>query len=236
MAGSTSVEPFAELLAERYMAEHPQSPPINVQGGGSSAGVQAALSGSAEIGMSSRWLREEEKGLEAMVIAWDAIAIIVHPSNPLSDLTLEQIREIFARRVDNWSSLGGEDRPITVVTREEGSGTRGAFEELAMGEEMITLSALRQDSNGAVRVMVAGDPGAIGYISLGLADERVKVLSIEGVRPSPEMVRRKEYGLVRPFLFLVKGEPKGLAKEFIVYVLSPRGQEILEGEGLVRAE
>ncbi len=236
MAGSTSVEPFAELLAERYLAEHPQSPPINVQGGGSSAGVQAALSGSAEIGMSSRWLREEEKGLEAMVMAWDAIAIIVHPSNPLSDLTLEQVREIFAGRVDNWSSLGGEEWPITVVTREEGSGTRGAFEELAMGEERITLSALRQDSNGAVRVMVAGNPGAIGYISLGLADERVKVLSIEGVYPSPEEVRRKEYGLVRPFLFLVKGEPKGLAKEFIDYVLSPQGQEILEGEGLVRAE
>jgi phosphate transport system substrate-binding protein len=230
------LEPFAELLAERYMAEHPHSPPINVQGGGSSAGVQAALSGSAEIGMSSRWLREEEKGLEAMVMAWDAIAIIVHPSNSLSDLTLEQVREIFAGRVDNWSSLGGEERPITVVTREEGSGTRGAFEELAMGEERITLSALRQDSNGAVRVMVAGDPGAIGYISLGIVDERVKVLSIEGVRPSPEMVRRGEYGLVRPFLFLVKGKPQGLAKEFIDYVLSPQGQEILEGEGLVRAE
>lgn len=236
LAGSTSIEPFAELLAERYMAEHPQSPPINVQGGGSSAGIQAALSGSAEIGMSSRWLREEEKGLEAIVIAWDAIAIIVHPSNPLSGLTLNQVRGIFTGRAENWASLGGSDRPITVVTREEGSGTRGAFEELVMGDERITPAALRQDSNGAVRVMVAGDPCAIGYISLGIVDERVKPLSIEGVFPSQETVSSEAYGLVRPFLFLVKGEPTGLAKEFIEYALSPSGQEILEEEGLVRVE
>jgi len=236
LAGSTSVEPFAELLAEKYMAEHLQSPPINVQGGGSSAGIQAALSGNAEIGTSSRWLREEEKGLEAILIAWDAIAIIVHPSNPLSDLTLNQVREMFAGRIDNWASLGGSDRPITLVTREEGSGTRGAFEELVMGGERITPAALRQDSNGAVRVMVAGDPEAIGYISLGIVDKRVKPLSIEGVFPSRETVSSGTYGLVRPFLFLVKGEPQGLAKEFIDYVLSPSGQEILEEEGLVRVK
>ena len=235
-AGSTSVEPFAGLLAERYMAEHPASAPINVQGGGSSAGIQAAQSGSAEIGMSSRWLKEGERGLETILIARDAIAIIVHPSNLLSDLTLNQVREIFAGRIENWSSLGGSDQPITVVTREEGSGTRGAFEELIMEGERITLAALRQDSNGAVRVIVAGDPGAIGYISLGIVDERVKPLSIEGVVPSQETVSSEAYGLVRPFLFLVRGEPQGLAKEFIDYVLSPSGQEILEEEGLVRVK
>lgn len=233
LAGSTSVEPFAELLAERYVAEHPASAAINVQGGGSSAGIQAAQSGSAEIGMSSRWLKEEERGLETILIARDAIAIIVHPSNPLSDLALNQVREIFTGRIENWASLGGSDRPITVVTREEGSGTRGAFEGLVMGEERITLASLRQDSNGAVRVMVAGDPGAIGYISLGIVDERVKPVSIEGVFPSQETVSSEAYGLVRPFLFLVRGEPQGLAKEFIEYVLSPSGQEILEEEGLV---
>ena len=236
LAGSTSVEPFAELLAERYMAGHPKSAPINVQGGGSSAGIQAAQSGSAEIGMSSRWLKEEERGLETILITRDAIAIIVHPSNPLSDLTLNQAREIFTGRIGNWASLGGSDRPITVVTREEGSGTRGAFEELVMGGERITPAALRQDSNGAVRVIVAGDPGAIGYISLGIVDERVKPLSIEGVFPSQETVSSEAYGLVRPFLFLVRGEPQGSAKEFIEYVLSPSGQEILEEEGLVRVK
>ncbi len=186
--------------------------------------------------MSSRWLKEEERGLETILIAWDAIAIIVHPSNPLSDLALNQIREIFTGRIENWASLGGGDRPITVMTREEGSGTRGAFEELVMGGERITPAALRQDSNGAVRVMVAGDPGAIGYISLAIVDERVKPLSIEGVFPSQEMVSGEAYGLVRPFLFLAGKEPQGLVKEFIDYVLSPSGQEILESEGLVRAE
>ncbi|MCJ7666734.1 MAG: phosphate ABC transporter substrate-binding protein [Anaerolineae bacterium] len=236
LAGSTSVEPFAELLAEKYMAENSQSPPINVQGGGSSAGIQAAQSGGAEIGMSSRWLKEDERGLETILIARDAIAIIVHPSNPLSDLTLNQVREIFTGRIENWASLGGSDRPITVVTREEGSGTRGAIEELVMGGERITPAALRQDSNGAVRVIVAGDLGGIGYISLGIVDERVKPLKVEGVFPSQETVSRGAYGLVRPFLFVVKKEPQGLAKEFIEYVLSPQGQEILEEEGLVRAE
>ncbi|MFQ5885795.1 MAG: phosphate ABC transporter substrate-binding protein [Anaerolineae bacterium] len=236
LAGSTSVEPFAGLLAERYMAEHPTSAPINVQGGGSSAGIQAAQSGSAEIGMSSRWLKEEERGLKTILIARDAIAIIVHPSNPISDLSLDQVRGIFTGRIENWASLGGNDRPITVVTREEGSGTRGAFEELVMGVERITPDALRQDSNGAVRVIVAGDPGAIGYISLGIVDERVKPLSIGGVSPSQETVSSEAYGLVRPFLFLVRGEPQGLAKEFIDYVLSPSGQEILEEEGLVRVK
>ncbi len=235
LAGSTSVEPFAELLAERYMDSHPDAPAINVQGGGSTAGVRAALSGAADIGMSSRNLKPEEaaQGLTTQVIARDAIAVIVHPDNPVDNLSLAQVRGIFSGEIRNWRQVGGADRRIVVITREEGSGTRGAFEELVMDEEPITLSALRQDSNGAVRVVVAGDRYAIGYISLGLVNHQVKAVRLDGVEASVESVRDGSYGLSRPFLFLWKGELSASARAFIDYVLSPEGQSILAKEGLV---
>jgi len=235
LAGSTSVQPFAEMLAEEYMRKHPGSPPINVQGGGSSAGIQAAETGTADIGMSSRNLKDKELalGLKPIAIAKDAIAIIVNPSNPVCELSLEQVRRIFTGEIINWREVGGKDAPIVLITREEGSGTRGAFEEMVMKGSPISLRALRQDSNGAVRVIVASDPNAIGYISLGIVNEQVKALRLDGVEASVGSVKRGEYSLVRPFLFVIKGEPKGLAKDFIEFVLSPEAQELLAKEGLV---
>ncbi len=235
VAGSTSVQPFAEMLAEEYMREHPQAV-INVQGGGSSAGIQAALTGAAAIGMSSRELKPEEVAeLKPLVIALDAIAIVVHPSNAVSDLSLEQVRQIFAGEVRSWREVGGAERPLTIVTREEGSGTRGAFQELVMGKTDISPRAIVQDSNGAVRQVVADDPNAVGYISLGLVNEQVKPVSTGGVKPSNDQVRLGNYTLVRPFLFVVKGEPQGEAKAFIDYTLSAEGQRLLAAEGLVPA-
>jgi len=238
LAGSTSVEPFAELLAERYMQSHPDSPPINVQGGGSSSGIQAALSGAADIGMSSRDLKGDEldQGLVTRLIARDAIAVIVHPSNAISDLTLVQVRDVFSGAIANWRDLGGENSPIVVVTREEGSGTRGAFQELVMGNAQITPSALRQDSNGAVRVIVASDRHAVGYVSLGLVDARVKGLHLGGVVASVENVLNGSYGLSRPFLFLWRGELGFVAQDYVDYVLSGEGQSQLAREGLVTGE
>ena len=177
VAGSTSVEPFAELLAEEYMHHHPNSH-IYVQGGGSSAGIEAIRNGAAHIGMSSRSLIGKEKSLHAITIAKDAIAIIVHPKNPVHDLPSVKVREVFSGQIRNWKELGGSNQPIVLVTREEGSGTREAFQKLVMGEEDIALEALVQDSNGAIRQVVAGDPSAIGYISLGLVNEKVKALQI----------------------------------------------------------
>ncbi len=232
LAGSTSVEPFAELLAEEYMLEHPQALPVNVQGGGSTAGIQAAQMGVADIGMASRELRPEEKGLNGILIAQDAIAIIVNPQNPLTEISSEELRGIFAGRIRNWQDMGWKPRVITVVTREEGSGTRGAFDKLVMGVEDVTPSAIVQDSNGAVRAIVADDPYAVGYISLGLVNEEVKALRVDGVEATAESAARGEYRLVRPFLFLTRGEPEGQAEEFIEFVLSPRAQELLASEGL----
>ncbi len=232
VAGSTSVEPFAELLAEEYMSHHPQSH-IYVQGGGSTAGIEAAISGAANIGMSSRNLIGDEKKLHAVIIAKDAIAIIVNPKNPIQDLSLEQIRLVFSGKIRNWKELGGPFHPIVLVTREEGSGTRESFQKFVMGKEDINLEALVQDSNGAVRQVVASNPNAIGYISLGLVNDQVRAVKISGVEPNLADIDSGKYTLVRPFLFVFKEEPMGEAKSFLQFVLSPLAQKLLSKEGLV---
>ena len=232
VVGSTSVEPFAEALAEEYMSHH-SGEKIFVQGGGSSAGIQAVRTGSAEIGMSSRNLMDSERDLIAVPIIYDAIAVIVHRGNLLNDLTLDQVRKIFAGEVTRWNQLGGTDRAITLVTREEGSGTREAFQNLIMGKREISLSALVQDSNGAIRQVVADDRNAIGYISLGLVNDRVKALKIGGIEATVESIQHRRYKIVRPFLFVFKSHPQGLAKDFLDYILSPAGQKLLVQEGLI---
>jgi len=232
VAGSTSVEPFAELLAEEYMLQHPKSR-IYVQGGGSTAGIEAVRTHAAQIGMSSRPLMAEEKNLYSVTIAKDAIAIIVHPTNPIENLSPDQIREVFSGKIRNWRELGGSNHPIDIVTREEGSGTRESFQKFVMEKEDISLGALVQDSNGAVRQVIANDPSAIGYISLGLVNEQVKAVKIAGLEPNLTNVYNGKYTLVRPFLFVFNGEPVGEAKSFLEFVLSPQAQKLLVKEGLV---
>src|SRR5512135_3025264 len=206
VAGSTSVEPFAELLAEEYMAIRPGNR-IYVQGGGSTAGIEAAISGAANIGMSSRNLVDAEKKLYAVTIAKDGIAVIVHPSSPIEDLSLDKIRDVFSGKITNWNELGGPNHSIDIVTREEGSGTRESFQKFVMDKGDISLGALVQDSNGAVRQVISSDPNAIGYISLGLVNDRVKALNISGVQPNLANVNDGKYTLVRPFLFVFSGAP-----------------------------
>ncbi|MEO0225502.1 MAG: phosphate ABC transporter substrate-binding protein [candidate division WOR-3 bacterium] len=233
IVGSTSVQPFVEKLAEEYMKLHPRIK-INVQGGGSTAGITAVMDGACPIGMSSRHLKNEEKGLDTVTIAQDAIVVIVHPQNNLRNITLQQIRDIFSGKIKRWKELGGEDAKIVVVTREEGSGTRGAFTEMVMEDSDISGEALVQDSNGAVREIVARDKYAIGYISFGLLDERVQPLAIGGVLPTVENIKKGVYGLKRPFLLLVKpGSNCALADSFIGYCLSREGQKSLSEEGLI---
>jgi phosphate transport system substrate-binding protein len=232
IAGSTSVQPFAEVLAEEYMTLYPDIT-IDLQGGGSSAGIMAAQSGTAGIGMSSRELKDNEKSLWYVEIAKDGLAVIVHPSNPIQNLTLNQIRDIYAATISNWSQLGGSNSKIHVVTREDGSGTRGAFQSLAMGTTEITPRAIVQDSNGAVRQLVAGDQNAIGFISLGLVDETVKAIELAGVTATRENIINGSYSLSRPFLFLTLGQPAGLVKQFIDFTLSAEGQKLLATEGLI---
>ena len=232
VAGSTSVQPYAEVLAEEFSHQYPGSE-VDIQGGGSSAGISAAESGTAEIGMSSRHLTEKESHLLAVEIAKDGLAVIIHPSNPIEDLTLEQIQRIYTMDITEWSELGGPQKKIHLIAREEGSGTRSAFEELVMDKKAITPKCIIQDSNGAVRQLVSDDPYSVGYISLGLLDDSVKALKLEGVLPSSEAIENGTYSLYRPFLFVMSTAPSGMTKTFLDFTMSPDGQKILMDEGLI---
>ncbi len=233
VAGSSSVQPIAEMLADRYMAQHP-GVQVNVQGGGSSAGISAALSGAAGIGMSSRNLKPEETGLQSFLLARDAIVLIVHPANPIKALTTAQARDIFSGRLRRWDRLGGVSHEITCITREEGSGTRGAFEELVMGQDSeISPEAIVQDSTGAARAIVAGDRNAIAYVSLGMVTDEVAAVALDGVQPTHETVIRGRYRMTRPFLLLTKGEPGPAARAYLDYVVRPECRQIIADEGYI---
>jgi phosphate transport system substrate-binding protein len=253
------VQPFTELLAEEFEKTHAGFA-VNVQGGGSTAGVTSARSGIAAIGMLSRYLKDGEKDLIAYEIAKDGLAIIINPKNPIIrksnnadytvDLTEQIIQDIYSGKIKEWNdpALNGNKGKIHVIMREEGSGTRTAFEDLIMTEALPDGSknivptirkAIVQNSNGAVRLLVSKDPNAIGYISLGLIDIKgqkpVKAVSLNGVEAKAANVG-KTYMLYRPFLFVVSHEPEeGLAKDFIEFVLGPRGKEILSDpkQGLI---
>ena len=235
ITGSTSVTPFIEQVAELYEQQYPGTE-INIQGLGSSAGIQAAMNGTVEIGMSSRQLAADEaEQLVPVEMARDALAIIVHPLNPIANLTTEQVRDIFTGSVRTWSALGGQEASIVVVTREAGSGTYGAFEELVMEQQVPDPRALRQGSNGAVRQIVAQDRDAVGYISLGIVDASVKPVAIDEVQASVEAVTAGDYKLVRPFLLVHRRQAalSPLAEDFLRYVLSAEGQRELVQAGLI---
>jgi len=233
LLGSTSIQPFAEMLAERYAKEFPGRL-VEVQGGGSTAGLQAAERGLANIGMCSRSLTPKEALVfTPILIAHDGLALVVNRNNPVADLSIGQLRDLFAGHVTNWKELGGQDGPIRPITREEGSGTRESFVRLVMGKERISGRALTQESNGAVKELVKGDPAAIGYMSLGLVSQELKAMAIEDIQPTVENVLAARYHLVRPLLFVTKGTVTPAARMFIDFVLSPEGQAVLATEGLV---
>ncbi len=221
IAGSTTLLPLTQGVAEVYMKKH-GGIKINVQGGGSSAGIEAVARGVVDIGTSSRELKEEEKnlGLVDIPVAIDAIAIIVNKSNPVESLNKEQVKAIFAGKITNWKKFGGDDEEILVVNRDEASGTREAFSKLVMGEEEFLRKAVIQSGTGQVRSIISRTPRAIGYISLSYVTKEVKVIKYNGVYPTREAVRKGEYELYRKLHFLTKGKPKGLVKDFIDFVLS----------------
>ena len=237
LSGSTTVQPLAEKLAEAYMTEN-TGVRIDVQGGGSSVGVKAAGEGTSDIGMASREIKESEltefPNLKIFVIARDGIAIVSHPDVPVSDLTVEQVRDIFSGKVTNWKDFGGEDQNILIVSREEGSGTRAAFEEMVMGEDaLIAASAILQPSNGSVRTTVSTTPYAIGYMSFGYLDDTIKTISISGIAPNEANASDGSYPIVRPLNMLTNGEPTGNVRAFLDFILSEAGQKLVVEDGYI---
>ena len=235
LAGSTAFQPFAEKLAEQYMAKR-SGVNVTVQGGGSAMGINAATTGAAQIGMADLVdLPPEAKALSSVVVARDGIAIVVNPSNKAAGLSSAQVRDIFTGKIRNWKALGGADAPITVVSREAGSGTRSSFETILGGFE-LTKDAIIQDSNGTVRETIANDANAIGYLSHGLVNEKIKALAFDGQPCTIELIVAGKYALVRPIYLLTKGAPAGAAKDFIDYVLGPEGQATIKADGLIPAK
>jgi phosphate transport system substrate-binding protein len=237
IAGSTSVQPVAEKVAEAYMKENPKVK-ITVQGGGTAVGIKSAQDGTANIGTSSKKLSaNQSSGLNQYQIANDGIVVIVNNANSLSALTINQTKDIFGGNVTTWTQVNGASGgKINVITREEGSGTRDGFQALVMGGTngtKIVNSAIVQSSTEAILQAVKGDPNAVGYISLASLNGDVKAVKINGVAASEQTVSDGTYKLVRPFIFLTKGPATGETKKFIDWVLSPAGQAIVKQTGAV---
>lgn len=226
LVGSTSVQPVAEKLAAQYHKEHPNVN-ITVQGGGSSVGLKSVQDGTADIGMySSKLDNSTAPGINQYLIANDGIVVVVNTASNITELSKDQVKSIFA----------GNNSSFTVVTREEGSGTRDAFISLIMGGKNgtnITKSAIVQSSTDAIKQSVKGNPNAIGFMSLADVDDSVKVVKIGGVTPSANTVKDGTYVIQRPFLFLTKGAATGQTLDFINWCLSSEGQKIIQEEGAV---
>lgn len=234
VVGSTTVQPLAELLSEAFEAVAPNVI-VTVSGGGSSVGVKSASEQSADIGMASREIKESEIAecpeLVIHTIARDGIAVVTSMDVDVESITLDQARAIFAGEITDWAEVGGAAGLITIVSREEGSGTRAAFEELVMDGSLIGASAILQPSNGAVRTTVTSTPGAIAYISFGYLDDSTRPMAIDGALPSAENVESGAYPVVRPLNMVTYGEPEGAVAEWLQFIMGEDGQAVVAAEG-----
>lgn len=227
IVGSTTVQPVAQSVADSFKVNNPDIL-VEIQGVGSSAGIKAVIDGTADIGASSRELKEEEKsqGVDEIVFAKDGIAIIVNKENEINDITMEDIKKIFEGEITSWSELGGPDEQITVIAREDGSGTRDAFNEIVSIDDYIE-TALISDSNGSIKSSVASKPHAIGYVSIGILDDSVTALKVDGIEATPDNVKNGAYKVQRDLLLLTKGEVSPESQKYLDYMMSKEGQDIV---------
>lgn len=235
--GSTSMSKVIGALGESFMNENPEVN-FTYNPTGSGSGITAAQEGRCDIGLSSRSLKEEEKegGLTETVLAYDGIGIVVHPENPVSDLTLEQIADIYTGKITNWKEVGGEDADIVLIGREAGSGTRDGFESITETKDSCRY---RQEltSTGDVITTVSQNTGAIGYASISAIKENVKAVTVGGVEASEETIKDGSYVVQRPFVLVTKTEEKlsKTAQAFFDYITSKEADEIIESSGVVSA-
>ena len=237
IAGSTTVLPVAQAAAEEYMNQHSNAD-IQVSGGGSGVGATSVIGGTADIGMLSRDLKSSEKEgntLKEFVVGKDVIALVGHPSNTVADLSLEQVKAIYQGTITNWKDVGGADSEIVLIGRDSSSGTREFFTEFVLDKEDAAKEMQELNSNGAVAQAVSITPGAIGYVSLEYVDDSLKAFSIGGVAPTVDNVISGIYEINRPLLMITNGEPEGLAADYLAFILSEEGQQILKDSGFIPA-
>jgi phosphate transport system substrate-binding protein len=227
IAGSTSMQPLLDELADAYAARYDYVS-FDIEARGTRLGLDALREGSADMAMVSRELRaEESEGVECVVIAYDAIAVLVNDQNAVEGLTLEQLRGLFSGDIVAWSEVGGEEVDVQVLSREDGSGTRDAFEELVMQGRHVTLTAIVLPRNSAVGEFVAQNPASIGYASSVGIPLGARALEIEGSGPDLQALSEDDYPLTRPFVLATLGNPDEDARSFVDFVLSPAGQVIV---------
>ncbi|WP_028572160.1 phosphate ABC transporter substrate-binding protein [Desulfonatronum lacustre] len=235
IAGGTAHIPVMNEAAKRIMTANPKVR-ITVAGGGTGIGVQKAGEGLVDIGNTGRPLSDEEVdryGLRSFAFAIDGVAPVVHPGNPVGNLSAQQIRDIFAGRITRWNEVNGNDAAIHVYGREEASGTHEVFWGKLLKKEAVVGTANIIQSNGAMKVAVSQDVNAIGYMSIGHIDDNVKPLAVDGVVPSQETAIDGSYPVIRHLFMNTKGEPDGLTKAFIDYVLSEDGADIVRASGYI---
>ncbi len=239
--GSTTVLPIAQKVGEAFMKDYP-GVKLSISGGGSGNGIKAIIDGTTDIADSSRFIKDTEvkmamsKGVYPVpfAVAYDCIVPVVHPGNPVSDLSLAQLKAIYKGEIMDWSELGGERRRIVVVSRDTSSGTYEVWSERVLNKERVFAGALLQASNGAVAQAVARNKNAIGYIGIGYINDDVKPLTVNGIVGSEETTLSGIFPVSRPLYMFTNGWPKDAKSVFINYMLNPKkGQQLVREVGYV---
>jgi phosphate transport system substrate-binding protein len=239
-SGSTTVLPVAQAAAEAYMDLNP-SINISVRGGGSGVGVAALQNGTVQIANSSRPMKASEaaacesKGFKpaAYAIANDGIAMVVHPTNPIKNLTVSQIRDIYTGKISNWKELGGRDLAIIIISRDVASGTFEVFNDKALSNEKVVSSAQLLASNNAVVTAVSSTPGGIGYAGLGYITDLVRVVSVDEIFPTISTIQDGTYPLSRKLFMFTRGKATGDVDRFLAWIQSAAGQKIVAEQGFI---
>jgi phosphate transport system substrate-binding protein len=238
--GSTTVLPIGQATAEAYMKKNPNVN-ISISGGGSGNGIKALIDKTTQVAMSSREMKKEEIELaksKAVTpvehkVAIDALTPIVHLSNPVANLTIEQLSLIYQGKIRNWKEVGGKDLQIVVISRDTSSGTYESWQEKILHKEKVTPRAQLQASSGAVEQAVSKNRFAIGYVGIGYVSKNVKALTVNGVVANDANALKGTYPIARPLYYYTDGQPKGAVAEYIKFVIGPEGQKIVKKEGFV---
>jgi phosphate transport system substrate-binding protein len=239
--GSTTVLPIAQKVAESYMKEHP-GVKITISGGGSGNGIKAIIDGTTDIADSSRFIKDKEVKLAVengvypvpFSVAYDCIVPVVHPSNSIADLSLEQLKDIYEGKIKNWKDVGGPDRKIVVISRDTSSGTYEVWEKKVMKKEKVYPGALLQASNGAVVQAVAKNKNAVGYIGLGYVNDTVKPTTVNGIEGSEATTLNGTFPVSRPLYMFTNKWPSGDTAKFVNFMLHPeKGQKLVKAAGYV---